>query len=160
VGLSFTAAAHVTVRPQSAPAGAYTEIVFTVPHGCGESPTTGIRITIPDDAIVAKPQMKPGWSAYVRTRKLDKPVKMLHGKEATEAVTEVEWVGGSLPNDVYDTFGLLIRLPQTPGTVAYFPVEQTCQSGVHHWVEIPAAGQSGHDLNEPAPSIRLEATAP
>ena len=37
----------------------------------------------------------------------------------------------------------------------YFPLVQECEKGVHRWIEIPAAGKSGHDLAEPAPALKL-----
>jgi uncharacterized protein YcnI len=40
--------------------------------------------------------------------------------------------------------------------VLYIPVVQECPNGgVHRRVEVPAAGQSGADLKEPAPGIKL-----
>ena len=53
------------------------------------------------------------------------------------------WRGGSLPDNLYDTFGLLMKLPDAAGKTLYFPVVQECEKGVHRWIEIPAAGQAG-----------------
>jgi uncharacterized protein YcnI len=68
----------------------------------------------------------------------------------------VAWRGGPLPDDLYDTFGLLMKLPDAPGKALYFPVVQECEKGVHRWIEIPAAGQNRDDLHEPAPQVRLK----
>ena len=48
-----------------------------------------------------------------------------------------------------------MKLPDKPGATLYFPTVQECQTGVHRWIEIPAAGQQWHDLAEPAPFVRL-----
>lgn len=42
-----------------------------------------------------------------------------------------------------------------PGTVLYFATVQEYAAGVHRWIEIPAAGQDPHELDEPAPEVRI-----
>lgn len=149
------ASAHVTASPNEAAAGSYVTTSFTVPHGCDGAATIAVRIKIPAGVSDVKPQMKPGWTATVTMRKLETPVKDEHGNIVTEAVDEVDWRGGPLPNAFYDTFGLLMKLPAAKGTTLYFPTVQECETGVHRWIEIPAAGQQWHDLREPAPFVRL-----
>jgi uncharacterized protein YcnI len=34
-------------------------------------------------------------------------------------------------------------------------VVQECAAGVHRWIEIPAAGESADDYEEPAPSVTI-----
>lgn len=65
--------------------------------------------------------------------------------------------GGSLPADLYDRFGLLMKLPDTPGKTLWLTVIQTCENGRREWTEIPADGTFWHDLHSPAPFIRLQA---
>lgn len=50
-----------------------------------------------------------------------------------------------------------MKLPDRPGTTLYFPVVQTCAHGKTAWTQIPAPGQSGHELEHPAPSVTLTA---
>ena len=149
------ASAHVTASPNEAAAGSYFTTSFTVPHGCDGAATIAVRIKIPAGVSDVKPQMKPGWQATISMRKLEAPVKDEHGNVVTEAVDEVDWRGGPLPNALYDSFGLLMKLPAAKGTTLYFPTVQECVTGVHRWIEIPAAGQQWHDLQEPAPFVRL-----
>ncbi len=150
------AAAHVTVQPSEAVAGSYVQAGFTVSHGCGGSATTVLRIKLPDGVVSVKPQMKPGWSVEIRTRKIDSPQPGMHGKSISETVDEVSWRGGPLPDNLFDTFGLLMKLPEAPDSSLYFPVVQECEQGVHRWIEIPAAGQNTRDLREPAPAVRVK----
>jgi uncharacterized protein YcnI len=150
------AAAHVTASPNEAVAGGYFTTEFTVPHGCGGAPTIAVRIKMPDGVADVKPQMKPGWEVHIVTRKLATPERDEHGNTVTETVDEVDWRGGKLPDTLYDSFGLLMKLPATPGVVLYFPTVQECEKGVNRWIEIPAAGQQWHDLKEPAPFVRLK----
>jgi periplasmic copper chaperone A len=155
VSIAGAAAAHVTASPDQAKAGSYFITSFTVPHGCAGASTVAVRIKLPDDVQDVKPQMKPGWTVEVVRRKLAQAVRDSHGNTITEAVDEVDWRGGPLPDSLYDSFGLLMKLPDRAGATLYFPTVQECQSGVHRWIEIPAAGQQWHDLQEPAPFVKL-----
>ncbi|GAB1716073.1 MAG: nuclear export factor GLE1 [Nitrobacter sp.] len=151
------ALAHVTVQPAEARADSYAHLVFTVPHGCKGSATTALRIKLPDGILSAKPQMKPGWKVEIKNRNLDAPVQGPHGKSVTDVVDEVAWRGGPLPDNLYDTFGLIVRLPDKPGESLYFPTVQECEQGVERWIERPSAGQGFDKLRAPAPVVRLKA---
>lgn len=154
------ASAHVTVQPNEAGAGAYFQAAFNVGHGCDGSSTIAIRVKVPDGVVSVKPQMKPGWTIEIKTRKLETPQAAMHGKTISETVDEIAWRGGPLPDNQYDTFGLMMKLPNTPGQNLYFPVVQECEQGVHRWIEIPATGQAADKLREPAPLVRLKSGAP
>jgi uncharacterized protein YcnI len=151
------ALAHVTVQPKDAPADSYAHLVFTVPHGCNGSATTALRIKLPDGILSVKPQMKPGWQVEIKSRKLDAPAQGPHDKSITDVVDEVAWRGGPLPDNLYDTFGLIVRLPDKAGQTLYFPAVQECEQGVERWIEIPSAGQGSDKLRTPAPAVRLKA---
>jgi uncharacterized protein YcnI len=160
IGLAFPALAHITAHPDSSDAGSYFNTAFTVPHGCDGSATVALRIKIPDGVTAVKPQMKPGWNVTIKTRKLDPPLKAEHGRTISETVDEVEWRGGPLPDTLYETFGMVMKLPDVAGRTLYFPVVQECQQGTHRWIEIPAAGQRWNDLREPAPFVKLTPKSP
>jgi uncharacterized protein YcnI len=151
------ASAHVTATPNEGIAGTYFQTAFTVPHGCSGSPTIALRVKIPEGVISIKPQVKPGWQIEIKNRKLDTPIDAGHGNKITETVDEVAWRGGQLPDIYYDTYGLVMKLPDTAGKTIYFPFVQECKEGVHRWITIPAAGQKWHEVKEPAPFIRLKA---
>jgi uncharacterized protein YcnI len=154
------ASAHVTVQPGEAVAGSYFQMALVVPHGCDGHATVALRIKVPEGVTALKPQMKPGWSVEIKTRKLDAPQPTAHGKPVSEAVDEISWRGGPLPDNLYDTFGLMMKLPDRPNSSLYFAVVQECEQGVHRWIEIPAAGKGSEDLREPAPSVRLKPKSP
>lgn len=150
------ALAHVTVRPADAPADSYAHLTFTVPHGCNGSATTALRIRLPEGILSVKPQMKPGWNVDIKIRKLEAPVQGPHGKTVTDVVEEITWRGGPLPDNLYDTFGLVVRLPDKAGQSLYFPAEQTCEQGSQGWTEIPQAKQASDKLRAPAPVVKLK----
>ena len=102
-----------------------------------------------------KPQLKPGWTVSIVTRSIDPPLKVEHGMTIDKSVAAVEWRGGPLPDNLYDTFGLVMKLPTTPGKTLYFPVVQTCENGKRDWTEIPTEGQDWHAIHSPAPQVRL-----
>ncbi len=145
--------AHVTLDTREAPTDTYLKAVFNVPHGCEGSPTTRIRIRIPDGISSVKVQPKQGWDVSTVKTKLATPAKGGHGEAITETVSEVVWSGGRLLDEHIDEFLMQIRLPNAaPGTVLYFPVVQDCEKGTNRWIELPEAGKS---LKQPAPALRL-----
>lgn len=157
--LAVPAFAHVSASPGQAPAGEHTVITLRVPHGCDGSPTTAISVQIPDTVASVTPQFLPGWTAGTTTGPLAEPVD-LHGETVTEGVREVTWSGGTpIPDGQYFDFGLSVRTPDDVGATLYFPTVQTCESGETAWIEIPAEGDDGHDLEAPAPSVVLTAAA-
>lgn len=149
--------AHTTLETKEAPVGVSYKAVFRVPHGCEGKPTNVVRVRIPEGVIAVKPMPKPGWTlekvrgAYAKSYDY-------HGTPMKEGVTEVVWKSGNLADDEYDEFVLRVHLtPDLPvGEMLYFPVVQECPGGAaERWIEIPAEGQSGDDLEFPAPGIKL-----
>jgi periplasmic copper chaperone A len=157
---THSASAHVTVQPTEAVAGSYFQLAFTVPHGCDGKATIALRVKLPEGVTAVKPQMKPGWTAEIKTRKLETPQQSEHGKTIDEVVDEVSWRGGPLPDNLFDTFGMVMKLPNIPNSALYFPVVQECDGAVDRWIEIPEAGKSREDLREPAPLVRLKPKTP
>ena len=149
------ALAHVTLETQRAPAASTYKAVLRVGHGCGGSPTTAIRVRIPEGVIAVKPMPKPGWELATEVEPYAQPYQYLD-QTLTEGVSEIAWTGGSLPDEWYDEFVFRGRLPDQPeGTVIHFPVVQECAEGVHRWIEIPEQGRSADDYEEPAPAVTL-----
>jgi len=148
------ASAHVTANPNKGEAGTYFQTSFRVSHGCDGSPTKSVKITLPAGFITVKPQYKAGWKLDIVKRKLDKPVRAAHGKTATEEFAQIVWSGGNLPDEQYDEFGLLVKLPDTVGKL-WFPVIQECESGELRWNEVPSGTQQWHDMQSPAPFVEV-----
>ncbi len=106
---------------------------------------------MPKGVLVARPQPKPGWALQIERAPLAEPVK-LHGREQHEAVERVRWAGGPLPDDQFDKFSLLLRLPATPGKLA-FRVLQECESGQIDWAE--PVGTGNERPRRPMPGLRV-----
>jgi uncharacterized protein YcnI len=156
--LATGAHAHVTLEMREAPVGASYKAVLRVPHGCEGTATTTLRVKIPEGLIGVKPMPKPGWTLDTVKGKYPKTYSLFHA-QVSEGVVEISWSGGKLPDAWYDEFVFQGFLADdlAPGTTLYVPIVQECEKGVHRWIEIPAAGHSGHghDLKEPAPGVKL-----
>jgi copper(I)-binding protein len=101
---------------------------------------------------------KPGWKVATEKGPYAGSYKYFHGGPRTEGVKRVTWSGGELLDEHFDQFvlaGYVARELQ-PGTL-YFPVTQKCVEGELSWNQIPAAGQSAHDLEHPAAALQLVA---
>ena len=151
--VSTCALAHVTLETGQAPIGSGYKAVLRVPHGCDGSPTTAIRVKIPEGVIDVKPMPKAGWTVNVVKGKYAKAHKLFKA-QVSEGAIEIDWSGGKLPDDFYDefVFHAVLASDLEPGTVLYFPVVQQCEKGVHRWIEIP---KPGSDYPEPAPGLKL-----
>jgi uncharacterized protein YcnI len=147
------AGAHVTLEQRQASPGTFYKAVFAVPHGCNESATVHLRVTIPDGVILVKPMVKSGWKIEMVRGPYPRPFSSLRGAKMTEGVKEVVW-SGLLPDSFYDEFVLTTFLSSdlAAGGILYFPVIQTCEKGEHRWIEIPTGSERP---NEPAPALKL-----
>lgn len=159
IGLLLTGAApmaraHIVPTVGEGTAGRYFETALRVSHGCDGSPTTSVTVRIPPEIVVVKPQYKPGWTIEIRYRKLDAPFAGENGRRIDKAPSQITWRGGPIPDNSYDSFGLLMKLPDAPGRTLAFATLQTCARGSRDWAGLP--GAEGH-ADSPAPLIRIRA---
>jgi uncharacterized protein YcnI len=157
LAIAGTARAHVTIAEPEHAAGSFTLLTFGVPHGCEESPTTEVRIQMPESIPLVTPTVNPNWDVEKVMTQLDEPMEAGHGQTITERVSEVVYTAKTpLPHDLRDALVLSLQIPEdAAGQTIYFPVIQTCEVGETAWIEIPEAGQSGEELEAPAPSIQV-----
>ncbi|MGA9277428.1 YcnI family protein [Ilumatobacter sp.] len=152
-----TASAHVSIAEGEAVAGESTVLTFGFSHGCDGSPTTEIRIQMPESIPTISPTINANWTAEKVMEELDEPVEGGHGTTLTERVSEVVYTAVNPVADGYrDTFELSMAMPaDAAGQTISFPTIQTCEEGETAWIEIPAEGQDPHDLDAPAPGIAV-----
>lgn len=89
--------AHVTLETQEAPANGSYKAVLKVGHGCEGSPTTAIRVQIPEGVIAVKPMPKTGWQVDTVKEKYERPYDYF-GSHLTEGVRQIAWSGGGRTN--------------------------------------------------------------
>jgi len=150
--------AHASLEQTKASANDSYKAVIKIGHGCEQTATTRLSVTIPDGVIAVKPMPKAGWTLSTQTRPYAKLYDYYHSK-LTEGVREITWAGGNLPDAHYDefVFQAFIAKDVPADSRLFFPVVQSCEKGRHDWVEIPAANQNPHDLKSPAPSVLVVA---
>lgn len=147
---------HPSFEGRSAPIGAAYKAVIKVPHGCDGSPTTKVRVLIPEGVIGIKPKPMPGWSIETKRGPCERSYKFYHGAVLTEGVKEIVWTG-NLPDEFYDEFVFSAFLTDglAAGSMLHFPMHQKCEKGSHAWTDVPAPGQDAHALKSPAPGVAL-----
>lgn len=151
---SGTAAfAHAVFKQPNAPADSYFTADLLIPHGCDGMPTTKIRVQIPDDIYIVRPEEKPGWVIEIVKKPLATPMPGPHGKMITDKITDIVWSGGVVADAHYQSFGLIVKTPMRPsGSKIAFPVIQSCDNGTQkgelRWVDAPDNKQGS-----PAPAL-------
>jgi uncharacterized protein len=144
------ASAHVTLQPESAPAGGFERLDVRVPNESDKADTTKIEVEMPDGFIFLSTEPVPGWSSEVKMERLDEPVEAF-GEEYTEQVASVtfEADGAGIGPGEFQDFGLSVGLPDAPGETLEFPAIQTYSDGeVARWI-------GPEDADEPAPTVTL-----
>jgi uncharacterized protein YcnI len=131
------AAAHAYVSTTEVNAGWKQDIEIRIPHGCKGSPTTEVRVRIPDGMVAVMPEHNRNWKISTKMRKLPEPVRGEGGVMITETVDEITWTGNTLPDHMFERFVFRATIPNEPGRMLWFKTIQKCQVGEHRWVEVP-----------------------
>ncbi|HEU4658477.1 MAG TPA: YcnI family protein [Capillimicrobium sp.] len=148
------ASAHVTLQPESAPAGAFERLDVRVPNERDDASTTKVEVKFPPGFIFVSYEPVPGWETEVRMGELDEPVEAF-GEPHTEQVDTVTFraTGEGVRPGQFQDFGLSVGLPDDPGAVLTFKALQTYSNGeVVRWIGAP-------DADDPAPTVTLTAPA-
>lgn len=153
--VSVAAQAHVGLERPETERGKSYKAVIKVPHGCEGSATHTVRVEIPEGFIGVKPMPKAGWTIKTQRGDYTRSYGYFHGP-LKEGVKEIEWSGGSLPDDYYDEFaaaGYVAK--ELEADALYFKVVQVCDKGELNWVDIPEKGVDAHDLAAPAAVLKI-----
>jgi uncharacterized protein YcnI len=152
------ASAHVSADKSEVPAGGFTAVTLTVPHGCEASPTTSIEIEVPELILNVTPSIVAGWDVEVSTEPLDEPVEGSHGEQVTEresVVTYTAQAGNELPDGFRQSFTLGFQAPDAEGEYLFFKTIQNCVEGQTAWIE-EYTGE-GEEPEAPAPVVQVVA---
>jgi periplasmic copper chaperone A len=151
------ASAHVYLEGKQSAVGADYKAVFVVPHGCSGSPTTKLRVQIPEGVIATDAKPVDGWTVETVKGKYTGEYDY-KGAKLSEGIKEVAWSGGKLPDKTRQEFVIETYLTDglKPNTTLYFPAVQECEQGVSRWIEIPPEGAvHSHEGKWPAPGVKL-----
>jgi periplasmic copper chaperone A len=153
-----TAAAHVTIQPNTAPAGDFTRLDVRVPNERDDAGTVKVDVQMPPGFTSASYEPVPGWSVKITKEKLDEPIEV-EGLELDEQIDRITWTGdpargGIIRPGEFQDFGLSVAMPDgRPGSKLTFKALQTYQGGeVVRWIR-------PEDADEPAPTVTLTAAA-
>jgi periplasmic copper chaperone A len=153
--LAGPALAHVTITPDSVPAGSTTVLTFHVPNEEARADTTGVDIQIPTAHPIAQLLVKPipGWTSSVRTVTLPKPLVTDDG-QFSQAVSEVIWSGGKiLPGQFQDFAVSADSLPDGVSQLTFKAIQTYSNGDVVRWIDLQQPGQPAPD--HPAPVLKL-----
>ena len=154
------ASAHVGVTPDKTTANSYALLTFGIPHGCEESGTTKVTITLPAELNDAQPTVNPNWTVQKVTEQLAEPKKLADGTSITKRTSKIVYTAKApLEPELRDALVLSVKLPDVAGKTLYFPTLQNCEVGQTDWSQLPADGQDPHSLKAPAPSVAVTAAA-
>ncbi|MBT2515315.1 YcnI family protein [Arthrobacter sp. ISL-30] len=154
------ASAHVSVDPNKTEANSYALLTFGIPHGCTDSGTTKVTITLPQELNDATPTVNPNWNVEKVVQVLPEPRKLADGTTITKRTGQIVYTAKApLDPHMRDALVLSVKLPDTAGKTLYFPTLQNCEQGQTDWAEIPEEGQNQDSLESPAPSIAVTAAA-
>lgn len=152
---SSAALSHATLEEQQAAQDSTYKAVMRIGHGCQGEATLKVRIQIPEGVIAVKPMPKAGWSLETVTGPYESEHNY-YGSVLTEGVREIIWTG-ELPDSYFDEFVFRGKLTDelAVDSTVYFPTVQECANGFNRWIEIPVEGQDPHELDSPAPGLKI-----
>jgi periplasmic copper chaperone A len=153
--LAVPALAHITITPDSVPAGTAAVLTFHVPNEEAHANTTQVDMQIPTTHPIAQLLVKPvpGWKISVRAVTLAKPVVTDDG-QFTQAVSEVIWSGGQIvPGQFQDFTVSADPLPQGVSQMVFKAIQTYSNGDVVRWIDLAQPGQPEPD--HPAPVLAL-----
>jgi len=137
------AQAHVGVSPDAVTPEGSAVLTFSFTHGCEDSPTTAMRIAMPDGLTSVSPTVDGMWDAAVE-------------RAENGLVSAVTYTAKTpVPHDLRGAVTMAVSLGEDAADSLAFPVEQQCGAEVNEWVEIAEDGQDPHDLESPAPVVSV-----
>ena len=141
------AGAHVGVSPDELAAGDHGVLTFSFSHGCENSPTTALRITMPEGLASVAPTMDGDWNIDVE-----------RGDDGlVSAVTYTALA--PVPNDLRGAVSMSVGLDESTPTTLAFPVVQECVEGATEWTQLAENGEDPHSLDAPAPVVSVAEAA-
>jgi uncharacterized protein YcnI len=158
-----SALAHITVSPDSVPAGSTQVLTFHVPNEEAHADTVKVDIQIPTNHPIAQflVQPVPGWTFTVKNVTLAKPLVTDDGS-FSQAVSEVIWSGGKILPGQFQSFTISADPMPTGESQVVFKAIQTYSNGdVVRWIDLQQPGQPEPDHLAPAVTLtKATAAAP
>ncbi|HEX3909754.1 MAG TPA: YcnI family protein [Solirubrobacteraceae bacterium] len=154
--VSVPAEAHVSVHPNTVPAGAFATLDVRVPGEQAGAHVTKVDLLLPPGFTEVDYENVPGWSVRTVERKLAKPIEDDGEKIESEIAQLVwSWTGplGRVDDGEFVQFPLSVAIPdEDAGKALEFRTVQTYSNGeAVHWID-PSL-----DAEHPSPRINVTA---
>jgi len=150
-----SAQAHISLHPNTIPAGAFATLDVRVPGEQEGAYVTKVDVLFPAGFTGVNYENVPGWSAKVVETKLATPIQK-DGETINTEVSQIVWTWagplGKVSNGQFINFPLSLAIPEVPGQALEFRTVQTYSNGqVVHWIS--------PSLTAEHPSPRINVTA-
>jgi len=155
--------AHVTVHPETLPAGTSdTELTFRVPNERDNANTVRLQVFFPSNLPLLTVNVLPipGWNAKVDIQTLSKPIQTDDGPVA-QVVTDITWTatsGGITPGQYQDFDVSAGKVPDRTGTVVFKSLQTYSSGEIVRWIQVADSQDPAPDT--PAPVLTLTSPTP
>jgi periplasmic copper chaperone A len=156
LALPATAQAHISLHPNTIPAGAFATLDVRVPGEQEAAHVTRVDVLFPSGFVGVDYENVPGWSTKVIEAKLAAPVEE-DGEKIDTEVSQIVWTWtgplGKVNNGQFVDLPLSLAIPHdVAGKALEFRTVQTYSNGqVVHWIS--------PSLTAEHPSPRINVTA-
>ncbi|HKH79695.1 MAG TPA: YcnI family protein [Solirubrobacteraceae bacterium] len=152
----LTAQAHISLHPNTIPAGAFATLDVRVPGEQEGAYVRKVDVLFPQGFTGVDYENVPGWSTHVIEAKLATPIKE-DGETIDTEVSQIVWTWtgplGKVNNSQFINFPLSLAIPQdATGKALEFRTVQTYSNGqTVHWIDRSLTAE------HPAPRINVTA---
>jgi periplasmic copper chaperone A len=154
LALPAAAQAHISLHPNTIPAGAFVTLDVRVPGEESGAYADKVVMQIPPGFTEIDTENVPGWSVHETITNLKQPLQTADGPVSQE-VSEITWTGdrttlGRIDNGFFIQFPLSIAMPTgiAGRSLAFKTVEYYSNGVTAYWIGPPSA-------NFPAPTINI-----
>ncbi len=150
------AEAHISVHPNTVPAGAFATLDVRVPGEQEGAHVTKLDLLLPSGFTSVDYQNVPGWNVSEVQKKLTKPIQTDDGP-VNQEVSQIIWTWtgplGRVDNGQFIDFPLSVAIPgDAAGKTLKFKAVQSYSNGqIVRWIE--------PSLNDPNPAPTINVTA-
>jgi uncharacterized protein len=156
LALPAASEAHISLHPNTIPAGAFVTLNVRVPGEVAGAYAYKIDMLLPPGFTDVDTQNVPGWSVKEVMTKLAKPIQTDSGPVDVE-ISHIVWTGdrttlGRLDNGTFVQFPLSIAMPDNIAgqSLGFKTLEYYSDGSVARWIGPPSA-------NYPTPTVNITA---
>ncbi|GAB3858991.1 hypothetical protein GCM10028801_19710 [Nocardioides maradonensis] len=156
--LGGPALAHVTVDPDTAPAGGDATLSFRVPTESDSASTTKVQVFFPADHPFGSVGVMPmaGWTYRVVEKKLTTPITTDDG-QVSQAVSQITWTATSRASAIqpgqFEEFNVAVGPLPDSGTVELKVLQTYSNGDVVRWIDPVVEGRP--EPEHPAPVVTI-----